>query len=176
MISWHKSKEDPVKQGVRENYTRIWRYALSMTGSRDQADDLAQAACLRAIERRHQFEVGTDVGRWLFRITHNLWISEIRRDKVRRGNGLIGIETVDIVDPSQDGHARLQHTELLEAVLHLPEAQRQTVALVYVEGFSYKDAAHILGIPRGTVMSRLAAARGTLTKKLRDVQGDRHAN
>lgn len=70
-----------------EVFPRIWRYAFSLTGSRDGADDLAQAACLRAIEKASQFKVGSHLDRWMFRITHNLWISELRKDRVRKGGG-----------------------------------------------------------------------------------------
>lgn len=172
---WQKSKEDLVREGVQQAYPRIWRYALSMTGARDRADDLVQTACLRAIERHHQFNKGTDVTKWLFRITHNLWISELRKENVRRGNGLVGIDAIDIQDPAQDIEIHIQQKELVDAVLQLPEAQRQTAILVYAEGFSYKDAAHILDIPVGTIMSRLAAARRTLTEQLRGGGVERYA-
>ena len=164
-----------VHEGLAQVFPRIWRYALTLTGSRSDADDLAQAACMRAMERAAQFNPDSHLDRWLFRITHSLWISDRRKYKVRRGNGLVGIDAVDIVDPKQDAEQIAERRELLQSVLHLPEAQRQAVVLVYVEGYSYADAATVLDVPVGTVMSRLAAARATLAQKFRDRTGGRHA-
>ncbi len=163
-----------LRKDLTQVFPRIWRYALTLTGSRADADDLAQSACLRAMEKAAQFDPDTHLDRWMFRITHNLWISELRRKKVRTGNGLIAIDAAEISDPSQDAEKGQERRELMQHVLHLPEAQRQTVILVYVEGYSYKDAAMILDIPVGTVMSRLAAARTVLAQKFRDPQEVRH--
>lgn len=163
------------REAVATVYPRIWRYALALTGSRAEADDLAQTAALQAIERDDQFEPGTRLESWVFRITHNLWLSEIRRQKVRRGNGLVGIDLLEIADPGQIAEMKAERRELLQAVLTLPEAQRQTVVLVYVEGHSYREAAMILDLPVGTVMSRLAAARTNLAQKLRHQKEARHA-
>ncbi|WP_293572780.1 RNA polymerase sigma factor [Phaeobacter sp.] len=164
-----------MREGLAQVFPRVWRYALSLTGARAEADDLAQAACLRAMERADQFSADGHLDRWVFRIAHNLWVSEIRKQKVRRGNGLIGIEVADIVDPTQNAEMQQQRRELLQSVLHLPEAQRHTVILVYVEGYSYRDAAMILDVPIGTVMSRLAAARATLSNKFRAEEKERDA-
>lgn len=164
-----------VRDGLPQVFPRIWRYALTLTGSRADADDLAQAACLRAIEKSAQFDPGTHLDRWVFRITHSLWINELRKHKLRKGNGLVGIDATEIMDPSQDSDHKTQRRELLQSVLHLPEAQRQAVVLVYVEGHSYRDAAQIMDVPVGTVMSRLAAARATLAQKFRDPKGGRNA-
>lgn len=170
-----QSQAAKLREGLTQAYPRIWRYALSLTGSRSEADDLAQAASLRAMERAAQFEPGSHMDRWIFRITHNLWVSELRRQKVRKGNGLLGIDVVDIVDPAQNAEEKSERRALLQNVLHLPEAQRQTVVLVYIEGYSYRDAAMILDVPIGTVMSRLAAARASLSQKLRGQTGGRDA-
>lgn len=164
-----------VRDGLSQLFPHIWRYALTLTGTRSDADDLAQAACLRAMEKAGQFDPGTHLDRWLFRITHNLWVSELRSQKLRKGNGLVAIDVVDIADPSQDADSKAERQDLLQSVVSLPEAQRQTVVLVYVEGYSYRDAAMILDIPVGTVMSRLAAARTVLAQKFRDGAGGRDA-
>lgn len=156
-------------------FPRIWRYALSLTGKRDRADDLAQSACLRAMEKADKFQAGTNLDRWMFRITHNLWINEMRKETVRRGGGLVAIEEAEISDPHQNPESDVLGQEIRMSVLRLPEAQRQTVMLVYVEGYSYKDAAMILDIPIGTVMSRLATARTTLGTKFRDREGAQNA-
>ncbi|MEO1346281.1 MAG: RNA polymerase sigma factor [Pseudomonadota bacterium] len=165
-----------VRDGVADNYASIWRYALSLTGKRDHADDLAQAACLKAIENHWQFVPDTKIKNWLFRIAHNLWISELRRQKVRTGNGLVGIETAEIHDPRLDLYSQIENAELMAAVLGLPEAQRATSILVYAQGFSYSEAAEILDIPIGTVMSRLAAARKALALRLNGSKDKRDAS
>jgi len=174
-VAGRGQSEQDVREGLRAVFPRVWRYALSLAGSRAEADDLAQLACLRAMERADQFEPGTHLDRWVFRIAHNLWITEMRSQKVRRGNGLVGIDAVDIIDPAQDTDDHMERRDVMQSVLQLPEAQRQAVLLVYVEGYKYRDAAMILDIPVGTVMSRLAAARATLSAKFRARKGGRHA-
>lgn len=172
---FRSSKTPDLGEGLAQVFPRIWRYALTLTGSRNDADDLAQAACVRAIERAGQFEPGTHLDRWVFRITHNLWISDMRQRKIRKGNGLIAIDVMEIEDPAQDADQKAERRDLLQSVLHLPEAQRQAVVLVYIEGYRYRDAAMILDVPVATVMSRLAAARASLAQKFRDTTGGRHA-
>ena len=166
-----QSPTEVVEAQLPEVFPRIWRYAFSLTGSRDGADDLAQAACLRAIEKANQFKQGSHLDRWMFRITHNLWISEIRKERVRKGGGLPVIDVSEIPDPAQNPERAYDRKEVLKSVLDLPEAQRATVFLVYVEGYSYKAAAEILNIPLATVMSRLATARANLGRKFRDHEG-----
>ncbi|MEO0401594.1 MAG: RNA polymerase sigma factor [Pseudomonadota bacterium] len=153
-------------------YPRLWRYAVSLTGRRDWADDLVQTACLRALDKADQFEPGTHLDRWLFRMTQRVWLNELRSRKVRTGGGLVPVEDIDLPDKSPGAETNILARDVLNRVNALPEAQRQSVVLVYVEGFSYKEAAEIMEIPIGTVMSRLAAARKRLNTDMADVQGD----
>ena len=149
-------------------FPRLWRYCLVVAGNRDRADDLAQAACLRAIERSHQFEAGTHLDRWLFRIAQRVWIDEVRKQAVRLGGGNLAVEDADLVDTNLDPEANVMGQEVMKEVMSLPEAQRIVVFLVYVEGKSYKQAAEIIGTPIGTIMSRLAAARRKIAEKFQD--------
>jgi RNA polymerase sigma-70 factor, ECF subfamily len=151
-----------VTEGLRPLYPRLWRYCLSLTGNRDRADDLAQAACLRAIEKAHLFQAGTRLDLWMFRLTQRYWLNEIRADTVRQRGGMLTIDEFEIPDQKPDPEANLLARDVLLQVMALPEAQRSTVILVYVDGFSYKEAAEILDIPIGTIMSRLAAARAKI--------------
>ena len=171
--------ESPARRAVRAGlppvFPRIWRYAVALTGSRERADDLAQSVCLRAMEQADKFEPGTRLDRWLFRMTHNLWVSELRKTAVRQGGGLLPIDAAEIADPRQDPEADLMRRDVMLNVLRLPEAQRHAVMLVYVEGYSYRDAAEIMDIPLGTVMSRLATARSTLGATFRGREGARDA-
>ena len=139
-----------------------------LTSARDLADDLAQAACLRALEKADLFQQGTQFDRWIFRLTHNLWINELRKQAVRRGTGITPIEETDLPDPRPDQEMNILGQQVLSQIMTLPEAQRSTVLLVYGEGYSYRDAAKVLEIPVGTVMSRLAGARKKLAQHFGD--------
>jgi len=156
------AEQNVVRAGITPIFPRLWRYCLVLTSNHDRANDLAQAACLRAIEKAHQFVDGTTLDRWIFRIAQRLWFNELRSDAVRRGGGLATIDEIDIPDPKSDPETNLYAREVLLSVMGLPEAQRATVLLVYLEGYSYKEAAETLEIPIGTVMSRLSAARAKL--------------
>lgn len=162
----NKTGLEEIRRGLPDLFPRLWRYCLALTSNRERADELAQAACLHALEKADLFQAGTHLDRWLFRLTQRLWLNEMRADAVRRGQGLLPVEELDLPDKKPDPHANLYAKEVLSAVVGLPEAQRVAVMLVYVEGYSYREAAGILEIPIGTVMSRLAAARKTLVSRL----------
>ena len=89
---------EAVMSGLAAHLARLWRYGLILAGSRDAADDLVQATCLRAIERSHQFTPGTRLDRWLFSILHSIWLNEIRAARYRRGEGLVDAETALVFD------------------------------------------------------------------------------
>ncbi|MEM7215613.1 MAG: RNA polymerase sigma factor [Pseudomonadota bacterium] len=163
-----KSAFKEVADGLEPLFPRLWRYCLALTSNPDRANDLAQNTCLRAMEKSHLFKQGTKLDRWIFRIAQRLWINEMRSDAVRQGGGLVAIDEIELPDKKSDPETNLFARQLLMEVMKLPEAQRTTVMLVYVEGFSYKDAARILEIPIGTVMSRLASSRAKLASKFQD--------
>lgn len=154
-----------------ELYPRLWRYALALTSRRDWAEDLAQKACLRALEKADSFQAGTHVDRWVFRLARNIWLNELRAQLVRQAAGLVAVEDVDLPDQSPATETNIFAREMLSRVNALPEAQRETLLLTYVEGYSYKETAEILEIPIGTVMSRLATARRALADLGRETQG-----
>jgi RNA polymerase sigma-70 factor (ECF subfamily) len=153
-----------VKAGLAPNLTRLWRYGLVLSGARDVADDLVQATCVRAIERADQFQAGTRLDRWLFSILRSIWLNELRARRVREGGGFVDASEALVVDGGREIETNIFAAQVLREVGGLPEAQREAVLLVYVEGLSYREAAEILAAPIGTVMSRLAAARATLGK------------
>ncbi|MEM9330116.1 MAG: RNA polymerase sigma factor [Pseudomonadota bacterium] len=167
-----KNTYQEVSQGLEKVFPRLWRYCLALTSNTERANDLAQSVCLRALEKAHLFEPGTKFDRWVFRIAQRLWINELRAEAVRKGGGLIAIEEIELPDKKSNQETNLFARQLLLEVMQLPEAQRTTVILVYVEGFSYKEAAKILDIPIGTVMSRLASSRTKLAEKFRDGMDD----
>ena len=153
---------DPVMKGIAAELPRLWRYGLVLSGNRDTAEELVQATCVRAIERSHQFISGTRLDRWLISILHSIWLNEIRSRKVRQGQGLVDADTALVFDGIHDIETNIMAGQVLREVQGLPEVQRETVFLVYVEGMTYREAATALSVPIGTVMSRLAAARGKL--------------
>ncbi|MEO5807968.1 sigma-70 family RNA polymerase sigma factor [Devosia sp.] len=137
------------------------RYARALTRNVDLADDLVQDCLERAISRRGLFRPSGPVRAWLFTILLNLFRNSVRADK-RRG------QTVDIdsmvIEPStpapQPGHIAL--AEMARAIETLPLDQKEALLLIVLEGVSYAEAATMLGIPQGTLMSRLGRARAAL--------------
>jgi len=152
-----------VRDGLDRLLPRLWRFCFVLSRDRSVADDLAQAACLRALEREDQFQAGTRLDRWVFRIAQTVWLNQLRAEKVRRGTGVVPLEEAALVDAGGDAESNFYRNQVFSDVMALPEAQRTAVLLVYVEGFSYREAAEHLEIPIGTVMSRLASARGKLS-------------
>lgn len=153
-----------VRAGLEPALARLWRYALVLSRTRDAADDLVQATCLRAIERADQFLPGTRVDRWLFAILRSIWLNEIRSQRIREGRGLVEAEEVLTIDGAREIETNITVSAVLTAIDRLPEAQRETILLVYGEGYSYAEAAAALSVPIGTIMSRLAAGRAALAK------------
>jgi RNA polymerase sigma-70 factor (ECF subfamily) len=146
------------------------RYARTFVRDPGAADDLVQDTLERAISRWHQRRSDADVRPWLFTILHNLAVNHLRR-AARRGRELPLDDAgeSDVAVPSTPEDA-LRHDDILTAVGQLPDEQRSVLLLVSIEDVSYAEAGHILDIPIGTVMSRLARARARLLKLL-DEQG-----
>lgn len=143
---------EPLIPGLR-------RYARALLRDASAADDLVQDCLERAIDRWHQRRADADVRAWMFTILHNLAMTQLQQRK-RRGRH-IRVEDVDEASlaqpPRQEGNA--YHANILEAVNRLPEDQRAVLLLVSLEDLSYAETAQALGIPVGTVMSRLSRAR-----------------
>jgi RNA polymerase sigma-70 factor (ECF subfamily) len=140
----------------------VRRFARSLTGNPDDADDLLQSTVERVLTRKVPEDA--DLTPWMFRICRNLWIDEIRSRDVR----LRATERPELGEERVEDTA-LENVRLSEvdgAMAELPEEQREIVALVAIEGYAYREAAEILGVPIGTVMSRLARARKTLAARL----------
>ena len=155
---------DEPLETVRRNLVallpRLRRFARSLTGNVSDADDLVQDAVERALRNLHRWQPGTKLDSWMFRLTHNLWIDTVRAKRVRHAAPLEteGVELASI-DGARELDARLAMSAVNSAMTKLPEEQRAVVALVFVEGMSYRDAADLLQVPIGTVTSRLARAR-----------------
>jgi RNA polymerase sigma-70 factor, ECF subfamily len=137
---------------------------MVLTGNRDDANELVQAACLHALEKAHLFDPGTYLDHCFFRMTQRLWCNDRRKLAVRQSGGFVSVDEIDIPDPRPGPDLNILARQVFNHVMELPEAQRIAVLLVYVEEFSYNAAAELLDIPISTVMSRLAAARQKLSK------------
>lgn len=139
---------------------RLRRFAHGLSGQREDADDLVQEACERALSRSEQWTPGTRLDSWMYRIIQNLWYDRLRSRRVR---GEVVDETVLEQQADEQAHHRPEQRQALAEVSRRLQAlrpeHREVVMLVCVEELSYKEAADVLQVPVGTVMSRLARAR-----------------
>jgi RNA polymerase sigma-70 factor (ECF subfamily) len=144
------------------------RYARTFVRGAADADDLVQDTLERAISRWHQRRSDGETRTWLFTILHNLAVNHLRR-AARRGREVplddAGESDVGVPSTQEDA---LRRDDILGAVGQLPDDQRSVLLLVSIEDVSYAEAARILDIPIGTVMSRLARARARLLKLLEE--------
>ena len=146
---------------------QLRRFARSLTRDANDADDLCQTALERALKARDQWQQGTRLDAWMYRIIRNCWIDEIR-SRARHAAHLAPEEAG--LNVSNQDHLKIeQQAELRDvdaAMAQLPNEQREVIALVLIEGFSYKEAAEVLEIPIGTLTSRLVRGRQALLAKL----------
>lgn len=153
---------------------KLRRFAASLVGHPQDADDLVQAACEKALRSVDHFRPGTRMDSWMYRIIQNLWLDDRRRTRTRG----------TVVDPddaylSDEGKAaqlpedRMMLAQVRSAMTTLPEGQREVLSLIAIEGLSYKETAEVLDLPIGTVMSRLSRAREALLPKLGLSEGRR---
>lgn len=159
---------DEVARSIEGELEALWRFAWRLTRHHDDAVDLVQRTCLRALECADQYNSRGKLRSWLLRIEHRIWLNELRSRQIRKGKSFVapGPDTDSANEiPAQDGHGFIEpESNLILQQVHsvvesLPEAQRLVVLLVCVEGYTYREAAKILDLPIGTVMSRLSRAR-----------------
>ena len=150
---------------------RLRRFARGLSRSVTDADDLVQAACERALARRHQFQEGTRFDSWMFRIVQTIWIDQVRSRDVRKEDGDTAQDRLGSNEPVRRVEARLALDEVRRALDCLPPDQRTALLLVTVEGLSYKEAAETVQVPVGTIMSRLSRARIALQLHLEAGRG-----
>ena len=149
------------------------RFACALLrGDRERADDLVQDCLERALARWHLRRAEGDLRAWLYTILYNRFLSDQQRRK-RRGRTTTLTEAIESELPQIKGgqYAALEHRDLLRAFAALPEEQRSVLVLVGVEDLSYDAAARVLGVPIGTVMSRLSRGRERL-RQILDGDGD----
>lgn len=157
-----KPNDQAFVDGVVANLPSLRSFAISLTRSVDQAEDLVQETVLRAIRKQEKFEPGTNLQAWLFTILRNLFCSICRRTKreVEDADGSYAATLISVPDHED----RLMVKALAEALAKLPDGQRNAMLLVAVEGMSYEAAAQALDCAVGTIQSRVNRARNRLAE------------
>jgi RNA polymerase sigma-70 factor (ECF subfamily) len=145
---------------------KLRRFAMTLTRNANDADDLVQEVCERAISRSHLWNGEGRLESWIYAMTRNLWVDEVRKRKVRGTGGMVDIYDQDTLNVEATAEKAVYANQLQEMILSMPEGLASVFLLVNVEGHSYREAATILGIPIGTVMSRLSTARLRLAAML----------
>lgn len=152
---------------LSDHITALRRYARALLGNRAEADDLVQECLARALSRVHLWRPGTDLRAWLFTFLHNLHVNALRsRQAHAAAEGLVyrSAQFGRTFPPDQD--LRLELRDLERALRQIPEEQRQVVLLIGMEGMSYEEAAAVVGVPIGTIMSRVARGREALRRHM----------
>jgi RNA polymerase sigma-70 factor (ECF subfamily) len=164
-VRTHGVAED-VHPGLASVLPRLRRFAIALTGSLTEAEDLVQQACERALARAGQLREATRLDAWMYGIMRHLWQDEMRARRVRRHEQIDAAEDI----PGPDGRAtaenRLELARVRACLLRMSAEHRTVLTLVCVDGLSYREAAAVLDIPTGTVMSRLSRARRELHEQL----------
>jgi RNA polymerase sigma-70 factor, ECF subfamily len=158
---------DEIRTRMVEFLPRLRRFAFALTRNLDAADDLVQDTCERALARIDQWEPGTKLESWMYRIAQNIWLDRKRSERSR--GPMMDLEeamTLQGDDGRTVTESRLTLAAVGDNINKLPPDQQVLIAMVCVEGLSYKEAAAILDVPIGTVMSRLSRARQTLFANL----------
>ncbi|MBS0422688.1 MAG: sigma-70 family RNA polymerase sigma factor [Proteobacteria bacterium] len=155
---------DDLGEQIVQLLPRLRRFARSLANNVPDADDLVQLAIERALSRSDQLRPGAQLSSWLFGILPNAWIDE-GRARGRRTR-LFAAEELgeNVADPAANSQADALSVQ--DAMARLPAEQREVIGLVLVEGLSYKEAAEIVGVPIGTITSRLARGRDSLQAML----------
>ena len=142
---------------------RLRRFAHGLSRDAADADDLTQAAIERALKSRDQWQAGTRLDSWCYRITRNLWIDTARSRARRMVHEAPEEEGLNVGDDPRDAmDAAVDLRRLMLAMDRLPDEQREVVALILIEGFGYREVSEMLGLPIGTVSSRLVRGRSAL--------------
>jgi RNA polymerase sigma-70 factor (ECF subfamily) len=149
------------QHGILALLPRLRRFAAGLARNPADADDLCQMTIERALRSREQWQQGTRLDSWMYRIMRNLWIDEARA-RTRRSQTFVDEEQGLAVGAQGGQEALVALTDVDRALTRLPDEQREAVLLVMVEGWSYKEAAEIVGCPVGTLNSRLVRGRDAL--------------
>ena len=155
------------ERDLTELLPRLRRFAHALSRNSADADDLTQATVERALRSREQWAPGTRLDSWLYRIMRNLWIDTGRARTRKEKHEAPEEEALRIgEDPRESIETSLELKRAMAAMQRLPDEQREVVALILVEGFGYREVSEMLGLPIGTVSSRLVRGRTALLAML----------
>ncbi len=155
-----KQREEALRDQIVGLLPRLRRFAMSLAKDLDRADDLLQSACERALNRLDQFQPGSRLDSWLYRIVYTQWVDKVRRRQIRSDKLIVlSTETESRSGSTVSDSSISQSLDLRHALERLPQEHLAAVMLVCVEGYSYAEAAGVLNVPAGTVASRVSRAR-----------------
>lgn len=160
---------DELRQALVAQLPRMRRFAWSLTRNHADAEDLLQSSCERAMLNADSAPMGDALLPWTFTMMRNLWISETRKRSVRQGAGQVDAQESSELTTSSGPEDAIRSSQLMAQIRALPEGFSAVLLLVSVEGHSYQEAADILDIPVGTVMSRMSGARQKLKAAMAEV-------
>lgn len=152
----------------------LYSFALKLTRARDEADDLVSDTMLRAFQRWEQYRLGTNIRAWLFTILYHAFVSRKRRIDAREVQPLEDeegreiFEAVGDADPETTFFDSFLDEDIVAAIQRLPDEYRDAVVMSDLHGLKYAEIARILGVPEGTIKSRLFRGRRLLQVQLRD--------
>jgi len=146
-----------------QHIPRLRRYARALTGDASRADDLVQDTLERALSKLDLWRPGSDLRAWLFSLMHNLFVNQVRSAANR---SIQALDTLDEIAVEGSQLTALAVRDIGKALACLPAEQREVILLVGLEQFGYAETARILGVPQGTVMSRLSRGRERLRQLL----------
>ena len=152
---------------ILEHVPRLRRYARALLGDRYAADDLVQDTLERAWNKFHLWRPGSDLRAWLFAIMHNVFVNQVRgkRNEIERA-----MEELPVVAVRATQSDSLEIADVERSLRELPDEQREVLLLVAIEEMTYDEVSRALGIPIGTVMSRLSRARERMRRLIAGVQ------
>lgn len=159
---------DDRKAAILAELPRLRRYARSLLRERDKADDLVQDTLERALERMDNWRTGENPRRWLFTIMHHLFVDQLRKVARRGEAAMLSLDSNEALSQPATQLDAVASLDILDALQAISPERRAALLIVGVEGFSYAEAAGILGIPAGTLMSRIARGRDELRGLLDD--------
>ena len=157
------------KAAILAEIPRLRRYARALLRDRDAADDLVQDCLERALLRLDNWRTGESPRRWLFTIMHHLFVDQMRKTKRRAEVVMLTLDDSEALSSPSEQHENVASREIMDALQAISPDRRAALLMVGVEGFSYAEAATMLGVPAGTLMSRIARGREELRGLLDDV-------
>jgi RNA polymerase sigma-70 factor (ECF subfamily) len=157
------------KAAILAEIPRLRRYARALLRDRDASDDLVQDCLERALLRIDNWQTGENPRRWLFTIMHHLFVDQVRKTKRRAEVVMLTLEDSEALSSPAEQHESIASREIMDALQSISPDRRAALLMVGIEGFSYAEAATMLGVPAGTLMSRIARGREELRGLLDDV-------